>query len=658
MTRPRRIERVRNIGIVAHVDAGKTTLTERILFLAGRIHRQGETHEGTTTTDFSPIEQRRGITIASAAVSLTWREHRIHLIDTPGHVDFSVEVERSLRVLDGAVFVLDAKEGVECQTEGVWHKADVHDVPRIVFVNKMDKLGADFDACVASVGERLGATPLPVQIPLGQEAAFEGLVDVVAGRAIVFDEPTGRDYRVLDVPARLRDAAMAARAKLVEACADVDERVMDAFVRGDSVTTVDLVRALRKGTLARRFVPVLCGAAYKNKGVQMLLDAVVDYLPSPRDLSAEPFSALAFKTLADRNGHTTLLRVYSGRLGAGDVVLCSRSGKRERALRIYEVFADRREPVDEALTGSIVAAAGLTDVRTGDTLCDPKHPVVLESISFPEPVVEAALEPATSKDQDKLGLALSRMLVEDPSLAARVDDETGQTILGGMGLLHLEVVCERLLEEQGVHVTITRPEVACRETVLQASRADYRHVKQSGGPGQFARVVLEIAPAARGAGLTFVDETKGGAIPAAFIPAIEKGIRASASRGVVAAHPLVDVQVRLVDGEAHVKDSSPLAFETCASFALREAARAARPVVLEPHMALEIIVPKDFTGDTVGDLASRRGAVREVLARGVTSVVTGTAPLRCLFGYVAELRNRTEGRGTATMRMSHYERVP
>jgi elongation factor G len=659
MKRPKRIEKIRNIGIVAHIDAGKTTLTERILWCAGRIHRPGEVHDGNTVMDHSPIEQQRGITIASAAATLAWTvdgdEHAIHLIDTPGHVDFSVEVERSLRVLDGAVFVLDGKEGVECQTEAVWHKADARLVPRLVFVNKMDKPGADFDACVASLRERLGAPVVPVQLPLGHD----GVVDLCAERALFFD---GTSVVPEPIPGALRAAAAEARARLVEACADADDEVLEAWASGSPVAADALVRAVRKATLARRIVPVLAGAAYKNKGVPPLLDAVCRWLPSPLDVTEadprdRPFAALAWKTLADRSGKTTMVRVYSGRLAAGDAVLVNPRGTKERALRLYVPFADHKEPIDEAGPGSIVAIVGLRDVRTGDTLCDPKHPVTLEPISFPDPVLEVALEAKTAKDHDALGLALARAAAADPSLAVRVDDESGQTIVGGMGTLHIEVLCQRLREEHGIELAMGRPAVALRETVLRESRVDYKHAKQTGGPGQFARVVIVVSPGERGSGVSFTDETRGGVIPAAFVPAIEKGIRASASRGVLAGHPVIDVAVRLVDGQTHPKDSSPPAFETCAAIAFREAVRAAEPALLEPIMALEIVVPRELVGDVTGDLAARRGAVREITAHGTSSVISCTAPLSRLFSYVADLRDRTNGRGTATMRMSHYALV-
>ena len=668
------IQRIRNIGIVAHVDAGKTTCTERLLFLSGKLHRTGEVHHGDTATDFSPIERKRGITIASATATFEWSGHRIQLIDTPGHVDFSIEVERSLRVLDGAVFLLDAKNGVECQTEMVWHRADAYGVPRIVLVNKMDTLGADFDASVRSLIERLGARAVPVQLPLGEEAQPEGFIDLVSMKALVFDsDKTGRTYRTVDIPDAHLTNALAARRALVEACAEVDDDVLRAFLAGTEVDAPTLDSALRKGTLARTLVPVLCGSAYKNKGIPLVLDAVVKYLPSPADLPPvrgvetetsrsprddEPLSALAFKTLFSKSGNLTLLRVYSGKLRGGTPVACPSRGNNERVARLFEVFADRTDAIDEATAGMIVAVSGLRDVRTGDTVCDRKAPIVFESLSVPEPVIEVALEPKTSKDQDKLADILPRLLVEDPSLRASVDEGTGRTTLAGMGMLQLEVVCQKLDEEHEIHVTMGAPEVAYKETLTAESSADYKHSKQTGGPGQFARIVLTVSPAPRGSGVAFIDDSKGGVIPAPFVSAVEKGVRKSAGRGFSSPYPLVDVSVRLVDGTTHPQDSSAVAFETCAVLAMREAVLSARPRMLEPVMELEIVVPEGFTGVVAGDLASRRGSVRSLSGRRLTSVILGQAPLRNLFGYIDNLRSLTEGRGSASMKLSHYELLP
>ncbi|WP_163992520.1 elongation factor G [Pyxidicoccus caerfyrddinensis] len=688
MSRNTRLERYRNIGIMAHIDAGKTTLTERVLFFTGRIHSTGEVHTGSTEMDWMPEEKKRGITITSAATTAFWKPtqghaagqpHRINILDTPGHVDFTIEVERSLRVLDGAVAVFDASQGVEPQSEAVWRQADRYGVPRIAFLNKMDKVGADFAMSVASIEERLGARPVAVQLPIGEGSEFRGLVDLVRMVTVVFEGDEGQ-YREEPLTAELREVAEVYRQRLIEACADVDATVLEKFVEGrlEEVTAEDLERALRSGTLTRTLVPVLGGSAFKKKGVQMLLDAVVNYLPAPSDLAAVegcvpgtdervlrpasdsgPPTALAFKMMSDKAvGGIVFLRVYSGTLRAGTVLLNPVTGKRERIGRLMFMHANRREEVAEVYAGDICAALGLKGVRTGDTLCDPEAPVVLESLGVMEPVVQLAVEARSPAELTKLEEGLHRLAAEDPSLRVGVDPESGQVLLSGMGELHLEVVVSRLLTEYGVEARVGQPKVAYRDTLRRQVRQEYRHVRQTGGPGQYARVVLDVGPAPRGAGLVFVDDTRGGNIPRELVPAIEKGVAGAMARGVRDGVPLVDVEVRLVDGDTHVKDSTPQAFAMAGSLALQEAARSAGVLGLEPVMEVEVTTPEEYVGEVLGDLSARRGRVLGMEARGVVRVVSARVPMANLFGYVNGLRGRTQGRAQASMRLGAYEPVP
>ncbi len=666
-------ERIRNIGIMAHVDAGKTTCTEHILLHTGRIHRPGAVHDGTATTDFLPEEAKRGITISAAAVTTSWRvddeRFELRIIDTPGHVDFAIEVERSLRVLDGAVFVLDASAGVECQSESVWHQAEQRGVARLTFVNKMDKVGASFAGCLASMRERLGANPVALQLPLGEESAFTGLVDLVGLRAF---EWTADGIAEVAIPEALRSDVARARERLVEAAAEHSANVFDAWAQGRAPTSRELLHALRAGTLAGAIHPVVCGAAYKDRGVEPLLDAIVRFLPSPVERPAargialddgapialaptDPFAALVFKTTSDARGSLALARVYAGTVKKGDAVVIGDAPR--RVGRLFVVHADAREEIREAHAGDIVAFMGLEGARTGATLSARTRPVALEAITPPEPVLEVGLEPSTAADRERLGEALAALVVDDPSLRVRVDDETGETILCAMGQLHVEIV-ESNLRAVGVHVRTTAPKVALRDTFARATRVDYKHAKQGGGPGQYARVVLEVAPGPRGSGIAFHDASRGGVIPQAFVPGVEKGVRAAAQRGARCGIPLVDLEVRLVDGDTHVKDSSVLAFEHAAAAAMREAANQAGLVLLEPLMALEVTVPEASVGDVLGDLASRRGTIRRIVPRATTSIVEASVPLANLFGWVGDLRNLTHGRGTVAMKPEAHSIVP
>ena len=672
------ITRLRNIGIMAHIDAGKTTCAERILFFAGRIHRTGEVHDGNTVLDFDPIEQKHGITIQAAATSVAWGSHRVQLVDTPGHVDFTIEVERCLRVLDGAVLVLDASQGVECQSEAVLRQASRHGVPTLVFVNKIDKVGADFALCLDDLRERVGLVPAAVHWPAGGGGADAALLDVVHRKLLRFDAKTsGRTMTAHEVPEDQAPALEAARRALVEVCAELDEEVLDAFCEGRDVPAEVLVRALRAGTIARRCVVVTCGSALCNVGIQTLLDAVVAYLPSPADrppargehpdtgapltrspTDDAPLAALAFKTVADRAGHLAYLRVYSGVLRAGAPVRLGSTGSRERIGRVYLPHADAREEVASAGAGSIVAVTGLRDVCTGETVASRDEPVLLERITIPEPVVEVSIEPKTNEDRERLPGALARMAFDDPSLRARVDEESGQTRLRGMGQLHLAVAVEKLLDEHRVAVNVGRPEVAYRETLGRAATVDHRHIKQTGGSGQFACITLAVAPGPRGSGITFCDETTGGVVPPAYVVAVHKGIRSAASRGVFAGYPVVDVDVKLKDGQTHPKDSSAAAFEIAGSLAFKEACRAAGLVLLEPYASLEVTVPDGYGGDVIADLGSKRGVVERVATRGKTLVVTAQAPLAETFDYVTRLRGLTRGRGSAVVRASEYRPAP
>ena len=660
---------LRNIGVIAHVDAGKTTTTERILFYTGENHRIGEVHEGNTRMDFDPQERRRGITINSAAITVHWNGTQINLIDTPGHIDFNIEVNRSLRVLDGAIVVFDGVAGVEPQTETNWRLADKYRVPRIAFVNKLDRTGADFARVVSMMRERLGVNALPLQLPIGAESDFRGVVDLLGLRALVWDKDDASEpYRVADVPAELLDEARQARARLVETVVEHDDTLLDAWLRGDEIG-IDALRAgLRAGTLAGAFVPVLAGSAFRNRGVEPLLDAVVDYLPRPGEANHEddvltadpdaPFAALAFKVVADDHGAMTFVRVYRGRLARGASVFNTTTGRNERVSRVYEVHADKHLDKDELVAGDIAAVVGLKDTLTGHTLADKSHPVNLEEIVVPEPVIDVAIEPKSQADQQNLSKALQAMLREDPSLKLRQDADSGQTILSGMGELQLEVSVEKLRTRHGVEVAVGRPQVAYRETISTESEVSHVHKKQSGGPGQFAALTLRLKPLPRGEGFRFVNESVGGAIPREFVPAIEAGIRRAAQVGVAAGFPTVDFEATVLDGGFHERDSSSLAFELAAVAAFKEAAARATPLVLEPVMAVEVITPTEHLGDVIGDLHRRRGHVQGQAPRGNASVVTATVPLKEMFGYIGHLRAMTSGRAQYSMQTSHYDVAP
>jgi elongation factor G len=676
MARQTPIERVRNIGIMAHIDAGKTTTTERILYYTGITYKIGEVHEGTATMDWMAQEQERGITITSAATTCFWRNHRINIIDTPGHVDFTIEVERSLRVLDGAVAVFCAVGGVEPQSETVWRQADKYRVPRIAFINKMDRVGADYQRVLVEMAERLGAQPLLLQLPLGEEDRFRGVVDLIEQKALVWDQDVlGADYRVEPVPPELKDKARAERDRLLEILADHDERVMEAYLNGGAIEPSHIRAAVRAATLKLALVPVVLGAAFRNKGVQALLDAVVEYLPAPTDIPPvvgkngdkleerwprddEPFAALAFKIMTDPYiGTLTFLRVYSGKLQTGDSVLNSRRGKRERIGRLVKMHANKREEIAEVYAGDI-CAVGLRDTATGDTLCDPAHPIVLEAIEFPEPVIQVAIEPKTKADQERLGEALGKLAKEDPSFRVGVDRDTGQTLIAGMGELHLEIIVERLLREFRVDANVGKPQVAYRETIRRAAEAEGRFVRQSGGRGQFGVVLLRLEPLGKGAGFEFVDATKGGVIPRNFIPAVEEGAREAAESGVVAGYPMVDIRVVLLDGKYHEVDSSEIAFKIAGSMAFKEAAQKAAAILLEPVMEVEVVTPQEFMGDVIGDLNARRGKIISLKSRGSAQVIEARVPLGSMFGYATRLRSLSQGRATYTMQFAVYEPVP
>ncbi|MGO9058848.1 MAG: elongation factor G [Candidatus Binataceae bacterium] len=676
MARETPIERVRNIGIMAHIDAGKTTTTERVLYYTGISYRMGEVHEGTATMDWMVQEQERGITITSAATTCFWQNHRINIIDTPGHVDFTIEVERSLRVLDGAVAVFCAVGGVEPQSETVWRQADKYRVPRVAFINKMDRIGADHERVVTEIREKLKATPALLQLPIGAEDKFLGVVDLIEQRALIWDKETlGADYRVDEIPADLREKATEARDKLVETLADHDERVMELYLEGKPIEPAMLREVVRRATLDMKVVPVIMGSAFRNKGVQPMLDAVVDYLPSPLDVPPmvgkvgdkmeerwprddAPFSALAFKIMTDPYlGTLTFLRVYSGRLESGSSVLNSTKQKRERIGRILKMHANKREEISEVLAGDI-AAVGLRDTTTGDTLCDPAHPIVLESIEFPEPVIRIAIEPKTKADQDKLGESLNKLAKEDPSFRVTSDAETGQTLIAGMGELHLEIIVDRLLREFKVDASVGKPQVAYRETIRRMVEAEGRFVRQTGGHGQFGVVDLKVEPLGKGSGFEFVDATKGGAIPRNFIPSIEAGVKESMENGVLAGYPMVDIKATLLDGQYHEVDSSEIAFKIAGSMAFREAAEKASPILLEPVMEVEVVTPQEFMGEVIGDLNSRRGKILSMESRGGAQVIESRVPLATMFGYATRLRSITQGRATYTMQFGAYEPVP
>ncbi len=679
MPRDYPLERIRNIGIIAHIDAGKTTTTERILFYTRKIHRMGEVDEGTTVTDWMEQERERGITITAASITCYWRDHQINIIDTPGHIDFTAEVQRSLRVLDGGVVIFDAVAGVEPQSETVWRQANRYNVPRICFVNKMDRIGADFWRTIEMIEERLAANPVAIQIPIGAESSFRGVVDLLRMKAIVYADDLGTRMETVEIPPDLEDVAARYRDILVEKIAETDETLTVKYLEGEEISEEELRSALRQATLKGELVPVLCGAALRNKGIQPLLDAVVDYLPSPVDIppivgvnpvtgeeesrlsdEEEPLAALVFKIQTDPYmGRLAYFRVYSGRIKAGMAVLNSTKGRKERIGRLLRMHANRREEIGEVLAGDIGATLGLKDTFTGETLCDLQHPIVLESIGFPEPVISVAIEPRTDADQDKMNEALRRLAEEDPTFRVKFDEETGQTIISGMGELHLEVLVDRMLREFKVGANVGRPQVAYRETITRPVRAEGRFIRQTGGRGQYGHVQLEIEPLGPGGGFKFEDRTAGGVIPKEFVPAVEQGVREAMESGVLAGYPLVDLKVALVGGSYHEVDSSDMAFKIAASMALKDGVERAGPILLEPIMKIEVVVPEEFTGDVIGDLASRRAQIEGTEPRsGGMQVIWGQVPLAEMFGYATDLRSITQGRGTFTMEFDHYAEVP
>ena len=672
------LARTRNIGIIAHIDAGKTTVTERILFYTKKIYKLGEVHEGAATMDWMPQEQERGITITAAATTCFWDDHRINIIDTPGHVDFTMEVERSLRVLDGAVVVFDGVAGVEPQSETVWRQADRYRVPRICFINKLDRIGADFWRCVEMIEDRLGANAVPVQIPIGSEDTFAGVVDLIRMRAILYRDDLGSQIDVAAIPADLVDEARKHREKLVEVVAEMDDELMHKYLEGTELTEDELVRGLRLGTLQYRIVPVLTGSALKNKGVQPMLDAVVDYLPSPLDVppvigehptthaevlrtvdDREPFSALAFKIAADPYvGKLAFFRVYSGSLKAGSYILNSSKGRKERIGRILQMHANHREEIEEVHAGDIAAAVGLKETFTGDTLADPDHPVILESMTFPEPVIEVKIEPKTKADQDKMGLALQRLAEEDPTFRVKTDEESGETLIAGMGELHLDVLVDRMVREFKVAANIGKPQVSYRETIRRLAEGNGRFIRQTGGKGQYGHVILKLEPLEKGAGIEFADKTVGATIPKEYMRAIDHGVRAALETGVYAGYPMVDVRATVFDGSYHEVDSSEMAFKIAASMAVKDAVAKADPAILEPLMRVEVVMPEQFMGDVIGDLNRRRGHIEGMESRGTTQVVRSFVPLAEMFGYATDLRSMTEGRASHSMELSHYAEVP
>jgi len=678
MPRTHPIEDYRNFGIMAHIDAGKTTTTERILYYTGKSHKMGEVHEGAATMDWMEQEQERGITITSAATTAFWKGKRLNIIDTPGHVDFTIEVERSLRVLDGAVCVLDSNQGVEPQTETVWRQGDKYKVPRIVFCNKMDKVGADFFQCLKDIVDRLGAKPVPIQLPIGAEQQFKGIIDLVRMKAVIWDEETlGAKYHDVEIPAEILEQAREYREKMVEAAVELDDDAMAAYLDGKEPDEATLRRLIRKAVITGAFFPVLAGSAFKNKGVQPLLDAVVDYLPSPLDVppikgidskgnevvrkpsDSEPLALLAFKIMDDPFvGTITFCRIYSGRLESGSGVINSSKDRRERIGRMLLMHANNREDIKEAYAGDIVALAGLKDVRTGDTLCDPQKPVILEKMVFPDPVIEIAIEPKSKADQEKLGVALAKLVAEDPSFRVATDQESGQTIIKGMGELHLDIKVDVLKRTYKVDANIGAPQVAYREKITRRVTKDYTHKKQTGGAGQYARVKIVAEPLPPAGGFVFEDEVVGGAVPKEYIPGVEKGLESVLGSGVLAGFPVVDLKVALVDGAYHDVDSSALAFEICARAALREALRNGGPVLLEPIMKVEVVTPEEYTGSVIGDLNSRRGQIQGQDVRGNANVVNAMVPLANMFGYVSNLRSMSQGRATFTMQFDHYAEVP
>jgi len=678
MAREFSLEKTRNLGIMAHIDAGKTTTTERILFYTGRIHKLGETHEGASEMDWMEQEQERGITITSAATTAQWKGHRINIIDTPGHVDFTVEVERSLRVLDGAVTVLDAQSGVEPQTETVWRQATTYGVPRVVFINKMDKVGADFLYATNTLKERLGANAHPIQFPIGAEDEFEGIIDLIKMEAHYYLDDVGKNSETREIPDELKEQAETLRTELVEAVAEADEELMMKYLEGEEISNDELVEAIRSATLTVDFFPVFCGSAFKNKGVQLLLDGVLDYLPAPTDVPPiegivpeteeevtrpssddEPFSALAFKVMTDPYvGKLTFFRVYSGTLDSGSYVRNSVKDKRERVGRILQMHANHREEVSTVYAGEIAAAVGLKDTATGDTLCDEKNLVILESMDFPDPVISVAIEPKTKADQDKMGIALGKLAEEDPTFKTETNSETGQTIISGMGELHLDVIVDRLKREFKVEANVGSPQVAYRETFRQPAEVEGKFIRQSGGRGQYGHVWVKFEPNEEGAGFEFIDKIVGGVVPREYIPSVEQGITEALDTGVLAGYPLIDIKATLYDGSYHDVDSNEMAFKIAASMALKEAKNKCSPVLLEPIQKVDITVPEEYMGDIMGDVTSRRGRVEGMEARGNAQLIKAFVPLSEMFGYATALRSNTQGRGTYTMYFDHYEEVP
>jgi elongation factor G len=673
------LEKTRNIGIMAHIDAGKTTTTERILYYTGVTYKMGEVHDGTAVMDWMPQEQERGITITSAATTCFWKDHRINIIDTPGHVDFTIEVERSLRVLDGAVAVFDAVAGVEPQSETVWRQADKYKVPRIALINKMDRMGADFVMSVNAMIERLGAVPVPVQMPFGKESAFRGPIDLIHMKAYVYeDEVLGANFVETGIPQELLPQALEYREKMIETLADFDDTIMNKYLSGEEIEPEVIIDALRKGTLELRITPVLCGSAFKNKGVQQILDAIVNYLPCPLDIppirgiepetgkevvrkasESEPFSALAFKIMTDPFvGQLTFLRVYSGVLSAGSYVYNSTKDVKERVGRLVQMHSNKREEVSEINAGDIVAVVGLKNTLTGDTLCHEDHTVILEAMEFPEPVISVAIEPKTKADQEKLSISLIKLAQEDPSFKVSYNEETGQTIISGMGELHLEIIVDRLLREFKVSANVGKPQVAYRETVRQTAKEEGKYVRQSGGRGQYGHVYLEVQPIEQGKNFEFVNKIVGGSIPKEYISAVEKGVKEALEDGVLAGYPVVDVGVTLFDGSYHEVDSSEMAFKIAASMAVKSAIKKARPVLLEPVMSIEVVTPETYMGDVIGDLNSRRGKVQTMTQRANVQVISAQVPLSSMFGYATDLRSKTQGRATYTMQFSHYDEIP
>ncbi|OFW44383.1 MAG: translation elongation factor G [Acidobacteria bacterium RIFCSPLOWO2_12_FULL_60_22] len=672
------LENTRNIGIMAHIDAGKTTTTERILYYTGITHRMGEVHEGTAVMDYMEQEQERGITITSAATTCIWKDVRINIIDTPGHVDFTAEVERSLRVLDGAVAVFDAVAGVQPQSEAVWRQADKYRVPRLAFVNKMDRVGADFERCLEMMRTRLGAHPVAIQIPLGKEDGFLGIIDLFRNKAVLYlDQTLGDQFEERDIPPEYAAEAKAYRDKMIEAICEQDELLFGKYVHGTELTEADLRAGLRRSTIAMKLVPVVCGAAFKNKGVQPLLEAVVDFLPSPMDIPPiegltldgkpltrraaddEPFAALAFKIMTDPYvGQLTFLRVYSGFLRVGSQVLNVTRERKERLGRLLKMHANKREDIEEVYAGDIAAAVGLKNVSTGDTVCDPQAPILLESIEFPNPVISVSVEPKTKADQDKLGIALGKLAQEDPTFKVHTDPDTGQTLISGMGELHLEIIVDRLIREFNVGANVGRPQVAYRECITRPAKAEGRYIRQTGGRGQYGHVKLEIEPLERGSGFEFVSKIVGGSVPREYFKPVEEGIREAMEGGVIAGYELVDIRALLVDGSYHEVDSSELAFKIAASIGFKEAVRRADPVLMEPVMSVEVVVPEEYMGDVIGDLNARRGHIESIEARAGSQIIRAIVPLAEMFGYATEMRSRTQGRATYTMHFARYEETP